>query len=102
MKEDLVDFHHFNYKLAQREPKSSLEEASVNYNFVFLRSRDVVVSTSPHDRHVSKVPSSHVLKMTLFNGRFSEDTLAWSLGSVFRIFISTFYIIAIAVTSIFR
>jgi hypothetical protein len=46
MKEDLVDFHHFNYKHAQREPKSSLEEASVNYNFVFLRSKDVVVSTS--------------------------------------------------------
>jgi hypothetical protein len=37
MEEDLVSFQHFNYKLAQREPKSSLEEASINYNFVFLR-----------------------------------------------------------------
>jgi hypothetical protein len=73
MEEDLVDFQHFNYKLAQREPKPSLEEASVNYNFVFLRGRDVVVSTSPHNKHVSKVPSSHVLKMTLFDGQFSED-----------------------------
>jgi hypothetical protein len=68
MEEDLVDFQHFNYKLAQREPKPSLEEASVNYNFIFLKSRDVVVSTSSHNRHVPKIASSHVLKMTLFNG----------------------------------
>ena len=68
MKEDLVDLQHFNYKLAQRKPKSSLKKASVDNNFVFLRSRDVVVSASPHDRHVPKVPSSHVFKMTLFNG----------------------------------
>jgi hypothetical protein len=73
MEEDLVDFQYFNYKLAQREPKPSLEEASVNYNFVFLRGRDVVISTSPHNRLVPKVPSSHVLKMTLFYGRFLED-----------------------------
>jgi hypothetical protein len=46
MEEDLVGFQHFNYKLAQREPKPSLEEASVNYNFVFLRSRDIFVSSS--------------------------------------------------------
>jgi hypothetical protein len=68
MEEDLVGFQHFNYKLAQRELKSSLEEALVNYNFVLLRGRDVVVSASPHNRHVPKVSSSHVLKMTLFNG----------------------------------
>jgi hypothetical protein len=67
VKEDLVDLQHFNYKLAQREPKSSLEEASVNNNFVFLRGRGGVVSASSHDRHISKVPSSHVVKMTLFN-----------------------------------
>jgi hypothetical protein len=73
MEEDLVGFQHFNYKPAQREPKPSLEEASVNYNFVFLRGRDVVFSTSPHNREVSKVPSSHVLKMALFDGRFSKD-----------------------------
>ena len=73
MEEDLVGFQHFNYKLAQREPKPSLEEALVNYNFVFFRGRDVVVSTSPHNRHILKVLSSHVLKMTLFDGRFSED-----------------------------
>jgi hypothetical protein len=73
MEEDLVGFQHFNYKLAQREPKPSLEEASINYNFVFLRGRDVVVSTSPHDRQIPKVPSSHILKMTVFDGLFSED-----------------------------
>jgi hypothetical protein len=73
MKEDLVGLQHFNYKLAQREPKSSLEEASVNHNFVLLRGRDVVVSASPHNRHILKVPSSHVLKMTLFDGRFSKN-----------------------------
>jgi hypothetical protein len=98
----MVDFQHFNYKLAQREPKSSLKEASVNYNFVCLRGRDVVVSTSPHNRHVPKVPSSHVLKMTLFNDSFSEDKMAWQPGSILRIFIPTFHIIAITVTSIFR
>jgi hypothetical protein len=51
MEEDLVGFQHFNYKLAQREPKPSLEEALVNNNFVFFRGRDVVVSTGPHNRH---------------------------------------------------
>jgi hypothetical protein len=65
MEEDLVGFQHFNYKLAQREPKPSLGEASVNYNFVFLRGRDVVVSSSPHNRHDPKIPSSHILKMTV-------------------------------------
>jgi hypothetical protein len=73
MKEDLVGLQHFNNKLAQREPKSSLEEASVNHNFVLLKGRDVVVSASPHNRHIPKVPSSHILKMTLFDSRFSED-----------------------------
>jgi hypothetical protein len=102
MKEDLIDLQHFNYKLAQRKTKSSLKKASVDNNFVFLRGRDVVVSASPHNRHVPKVPSSHVLKMTLFNGRFSEDSMAWSPGPILRIFIPTFHIIAIAVTSIFR
>jgi hypothetical protein len=89
MEEDLVDFQHFNYKLAQREPKSSLEEASVNHNFVLLRGRDVVVPASPHNRYVPKVPSSHVLKMTLFNGQFPKDSMAWPPGLIFRIFIPT-------------
>jgi hypothetical protein len=60
MKEDLIDLQYFNYKLAQRKPKSRLKKASIDNNFVFLRGRDVVVSASPHDRHVPKVPSSHV------------------------------------------
>jgi hypothetical protein len=68
MKEDLVGLQHFNYKLTQRKSKPSLEEASVNHNFVLLRGRDVAVSSSPHNRHVPKIPSSHVLKMTLFDG----------------------------------
>jgi hypothetical protein len=54
MEEDLVGSQYFNYKLAQREPKPSLEEASVNYNFVFLRGRDIVVSSSPYNRYVRK------------------------------------------------
>jgi hypothetical protein len=73
MKEDLVRLQHFNYKLTQREQKPSLEEALENHNFVLLRGRDVVVSAIPHNRHIPKVPSSHIFKMTLFNGRFSED-----------------------------
>jgi hypothetical protein len=60
MKEDMIDLQHFSYKLAQRKPKSRLKKASIDNNFVFLRGRDVVVSASPHDRHVLKVPSSHV------------------------------------------
>jgi hypothetical protein len=68
MKEDLVGFQHINYKLTQREPKSSLEEASVDHNFIFFRGRDIVVSASPYNRHIPKVSSPHVLKMTLFDG----------------------------------
>jgi hypothetical protein len=89
MKEDLVYFQHLTHKLAQRELKTSLKKASVDNNFIFLRSRYDVVSTNSHDRHVTKVPSSHVVKMTLFNSRFSEDSMAWSPGPIFRIFIST-------------
>src|SRR5690348_13848505 len=40
--------------------------------------------------------------MTLFNGRFSEDGMAWPLGLILRIFISTFHIITITVIRIFR
>jgi hypothetical protein len=67
MKEDLVYLQHLNHKLTQREPKTSLKKASVNNNFIFLRGRGDVVSTNSHDRHVAKVPSSHVVKMILFN-----------------------------------
>ena len=67
MKEDLVGFQHFNYKLTQREPKSSLEEAPVDHNFIFFRGRDVVVSASPYNRHIPKIPSSHIIKMALLN-----------------------------------
>ena len=102
MEEDLEDFQHFNYKLAQREPKPSLEEASENHNFVLLRGRDVVVSASPHNRHIPKIPSPHVFEMTLFDGRFSEDLMTWPLGPILRIFVPTFHIVAIVVTSIFR
>jgi hypothetical protein len=73
MEEDLVGLQHFNYKLTQGEPKPSLEEASENYNFVLLRGRDVVVAASPHNRQIPKVPSSHIFKMTLFDGRLPED-----------------------------
>jgi hypothetical protein len=90
MKEDLVYLQHFNHKLAQREPETSFKKASVDNNFIFLRGRDDVVSANSHDRHVTKVPSSHVVKMTLFNSRFSEDSMAWSLGPIFGIFIPTF------------
>jgi hypothetical protein len=67
MKEDLIYLQHFNHKLAQREPKTSLKKASVDNNFIFLRGSDSVVSASSHDRHIKKVPPSHVVKMTLFN-----------------------------------
>jgi hypothetical protein len=67
MKEDLVDLQHFNYKLAQRKPETSLKKASEDNNFIFLRGRGGVVSASSHDTHISKVTSSHVVKMTLFN-----------------------------------
>jgi hypothetical protein len=67
MKEDLVYLQHFNHKLAQREPKTSLKKASIDNYFIFLRGRGSVVTASPHNRYVTKVPSSHVVKMTLFN-----------------------------------
>jgi hypothetical protein len=68
MEEDLVGLHHFNYKLTQREPKPSFEEASENHNFVLLGGTDIIVFASPHNRHVPKVSSSHIFKMTLFDG----------------------------------
>jgi hypothetical protein len=67
MKENLVYLKHFNYKLAQRKPKTSLKKASVDNNFIFFRRRDDVVSANSHDRYVVKVSSSHVVKMILFN-----------------------------------
>jgi hypothetical protein len=73
MKKDLERLQHFNYKLTQREPKPGLEEASENHNLVLHRSRNIVVSASPNDRHVPKVLSPHVFEVTLFDGRFSED-----------------------------
>jgi hypothetical protein len=66
MKENLVRLQNFNHKSAQREPKSSFEEASVDYNFVFFESRNDSVYVSPHNRHILKIPSSHIIKMTLF------------------------------------
>jgi hypothetical protein len=39
MKEDLVDLQHFNYKLTQRKPETSLKKASEDNNFIFLRGR---------------------------------------------------------------
>ena len=95
MKENLIYFQHFNKKPAQWEPKPSFEEASVNHNFVFLGGRDVVVSTSPYNRHIPKVSSSHVLKVTLFDGRFSENRMNWSPGPILRIFAPTFRIITV-------
>jgi hypothetical protein len=100
MKEDLVGFQHFNYKPAQWEPKPSFEEALENHNFVLFRRRNIVVSASPHNRHIPKVPSPHVFEVTLLNGRFSENCMTWSPGPILRIFAPTFRIIAITVTSV--
>jgi hypothetical protein len=102
MKENLEGFQHFNYKPVQWEPKSSYEEASKNHNFVLLRRGNVVVSASPHNRHIPKVPSPHVFEVTLLDGRFSENCMTWSPGSILRIFASTFYVITVTVTSIFK
>jgi hypothetical protein len=88
MKENLEGFQHFNYKPAQWELKPSFEEASKNHNFVLLRRRNVVVSTSPHNRHISKVPSPHVFEVTLLDGRFLENCMTWSAGSILGIFVS--------------
>jgi hypothetical protein len=67
MKVDLVCLQNFNHKSTQREPKTSFEEASEDHNFIFLRSRNDPVYVSPHNRHISKIPSSHIIKMTLFD-----------------------------------
>jgi hypothetical protein len=67
VKENLVCLQNFNHKSAQREPKPSFEEASEDHNLVLFRSRNDPVYVSPHDRHISKIPSSHIIKMTLFD-----------------------------------
>jgi hypothetical protein len=102
MKEDLINFQHFDHEPAQWKPKPNFEEASVNDNFVFLRGKDVVVFASSHNRHIPKVSSSHALKVTLLDGRFSENQMTWPPGPVLGIFTPTFSIITITVTSIFR
>jgi hypothetical protein len=102
MKENLVRLQKFNHKSAQREPKSSFEEASVDYNFVFFGSRNSSVYVSPHNRHISKIPSSYIIKMTMFDSRFSEDCMTWSPGSIFRVFTPTLHIIVVTIISIFR
>jgi hypothetical protein len=68
VKENLICLQNFNDKSAQREPKPSFEEASVDHDFIFFGNRNSPVSgVSPHNRHISKIPSSHIIKMTLFN-----------------------------------
>ena len=74
MKKDLEYLQHFNHKFAQWEPKVCLQKALVNNNFIFFRSRGGAVSSNPHNRHVTKVSSSHGVNMTLLNGRLSEDS----------------------------
>jgi hypothetical protein len=73
-----------------------------NNNFVFLRSRDSVVSSNPHNRHIVEISPPHGVNMTLFDARFPEDGMAWPLGSILRIFISTLHIITCNVQRIFR
>jgi hypothetical protein len=55
-------------QICLRGTEPSFEEASVDHDFIFFRNRNSPVSVvSPHNRHISKVPSSHIIKMTLFN-----------------------------------
>jgi hypothetical protein len=82
--------------------EASFKEASEYHNFILLRRMSVIVFASRHNRHISKVPLSHALKVTLLDGRLSENCMAWPLGSIFGIFASTFRIIVVTVTSIFR
>jgi hypothetical protein len=98
---------HISLKLQQqiclRESKPSLEEASVDYDFILFRNRNSLVSiVSPHNRYVSKIPSSHVIKMTLCDSRFLEDCVTWSPGPIFGVFAPTFCIITITVIGFFR
>jgi hypothetical protein len=101
MKEDLEYLQYFNHKFAQRKPKTNLQKASIDNNFVFLRSRDDVVSSNPHERHVAKIPPPHSVNMTLFDSRLSEDSMTWPSGPILKIFIPTLYVITIAVFRIF-
>jgi hypothetical protein len=102
MKKDLKYLQHFNQKIAQWEPKTCLQKASVDNNLIFFRSRGGAVPSNPHNRHLTKVYSFYGVNLTLFDGRLSEDGMAWPPGPVFRIFIPTFHIIVIAIVRIFR
>jgi hypothetical protein len=84
------------------QPKTCFQEALVNNNFVFLRSRGSAVSSNPHNRHIAEISPPHGVNMTLFDAQFSEDGMAWPPGSIFRIFISTLHIITITIMRIFR
>jgi hypothetical protein len=102
MKKDLKCLQNFNQKFTQWESKTRPHKASVDNNLIFFRCRGGAVPSNPHNRHVTKVSSLHGVNLTLFNGRFSKDGMAWSLGLIFGIFIPTFYIEVITITRIFR
>jgi hypothetical protein len=102
VKKNPICLQNFNNKSAQRELKPSFEEASVDHNFVFFGSRNSSVCVSPHNRHISKVPSSHIIKMTLFDSLLPKDCMTWSPRTIFRVFAPTLHIIVVAIISIFR
>src|SRR5688572_27540733 len=103
MKVDFKYLQYFHDKTAQGKSQYSLQEASEDYDFILFGSRHSLLPViCPHNRHVSKIPSPHGIKMTLFNVRFSEDCVTWSPRSIFGVFTPTFYIIAITITNVFR
>jgi hypothetical protein len=56
MKIKLEYLQNLDHETAQREPKPSLEEASEDHDFIFLRSRTSLVSiVSPHNRNIPKI-----------------------------------------------
>jgi hypothetical protein len=101
MKKNLKNLQYLNHKFAQWEPKTCFPEASINNNFVLLRSRGSTVSSNSDNRHVAKISPPHGVNMTLFDSRLSEDSMTWPPGSILRIFIPTLHIITITVIRIF-
>src|SRR5688572_18500749 len=103
MKVDFKYLQYFHDKTAQRKSQSSLQEASEDYDFILFGSRrSLLPGICPHNRHVSKIPSPHGIKMTLFDARFFEDCVTWSPRSIFGVFTTTIRIITVTITCIFR
>jgi hypothetical protein len=102
IKVDFEGFQHFNQQIIQRESKPRFHKTSVDNYLVSFGQRDVTLSSSPHNRNVTKIPYPHGINLSLFDCRLSENNMAWPLGPIFGILSLTLCIEVFTVAGILR